>query len=77
MAIIEAWEAAMRVNAFFDDARQRIERLQEPDRTTHLARLTRARELLGSTDPMTHLMEWRTPEERRETAPGVWTRSDA
>ena len=63
-AIIEEWAAAQRLTAFFDDARARIEGLPEAERGTVLARLARARALIGTTDTVTRFKEWRSPEER-------------
>jgi hypothetical protein len=64
LAIIEEWAAAKRLTAFFDDARSRIEGLPEAERGALLARLLRARGLIGTTDTVTRFKEWRSPEER-------------
>ena len=64
LAIIEEWAAASRLTAFFDDARARIEGLPEAERGTLLARLARARALIGTADTVTRFKEWRSPEER-------------
>jgi hypothetical protein len=64
LAIIEEWAAATRLAAFFDDARARIEGLPEAERGALLARLARARGLIGTTDTVTRFKEWRSPEDR-------------
>jgi len=61
LAIIEEWAVSMRLEAFFDDARSRIDGLPEAERGALLARLARARDLIGTTDTVTRFKEWRSP----------------
>ena len=63
-AIIEAWALAKRIEAFFEDADRRTERLPETERQIVLERLSRARELLGGVDALKRFIEWKSPEER-------------
>ncbi|WP_405240378.1 hypothetical protein [Lentisalinibacter orientalis] len=62
--IIDSWSAPKSPGAFFADAEDRISKLPAPDREPLMARLQRARELIGNTDALGRLASWRTPEER-------------
>jgi hypothetical protein len=62
-AVIEAWGVAKRVEQFFEEAEQRAAGLPAERRAALAARLERARALVGSSDPLAHLLRWRAPEE--------------
>jgi hypothetical protein len=64
LGIIEDWAAAQRREAFFTDAFARANALSEPARTDLLGRLQCARTLIGSTDTVTCITKWKSPEER-------------
>jgi len=63
-SIIESWARSKRLEAFFVDAEEKVTLLDEQLREEMLKRLSRARQLIGSTDALERFGLWRTPEER-------------
>jgi hypothetical protein len=63
LAAIEEWALAKRVVAFLQDASDSVARLQGGMRDAAMARLERARLLLGETDALAGLRSWKSPEE--------------
>lgn len=59
--VIRNWAEMRARSDFLKDLEQDIDLLPEPGRTASKARIALARDLLGSTDPMTHFRAWRTP----------------
>jgi hypothetical protein len=55
-AIIEAWGVADRVDRFFEDLEQRAQSLRDDDRKQLLARVLRARSLVGNVDALERLL---------------------
>jgi hypothetical protein len=64
LQLIEAWAATKRLEAFFADAGQRLEGLAPDNRSQLADRLRRARDLIGTTDALERLRQWKAPEER-------------
>ena len=62
--IIDAWAAAKRIEAFFADAESRLDNLPKDERIHIQDRLQRAREIIGSTDPLIRFQSWKSPDER-------------
>lgn len=63
-AIIDAWGAAKQVEGFFEDAERRAAVLDDSARAELIARLRRARELLGGVDALQRFAAWKSPDER-------------
>lgn len=64
MSIIAAWTEARSIESFFDDALRRSDQLPSTERAALAARIAGARELLGGTDALARLGEWRSPQQR-------------
>jgi hypothetical protein len=62
--VIAAWDRTSRIQVFLDGVEARAQVLPEQERKRVLQRLDLARQFVGSNDPMSFLMSWRTPEER-------------
>lgn len=62
--IVSAWGVARNVEAFFEDAERRAATLPDDSRQALIDLVSRARELLGGTDALQWLSEWRSPDER-------------
>jgi len=62
--LIDAWAAAKRIEAFFTDAESQLDNLPKDERIHIQDRLQRAREIIGSTDPLIRFQSWKSPEER-------------
>lgn len=71
--LVEDWALARRVEGFFEDAIRRTSDALPDVREVLQARLERARKMLGGTDALERLGEWRAPEERD---PGAHKRDD-
>ncbi|MBE3065355.1 MAG: hypothetical protein IMZ69_10110 [Spirochaetes bacterium] len=63
-AIVDAWALADRIERFFDDAERRASALGSDDRAGLLDRIRQARTLLGGTDALVRLQQWKAPSER-------------
>jgi hypothetical protein len=63
-AIVKGWALADRIERFFDDAERRASALNLDDRAALLDRITQARRLLGGTDALARLQQWKAPSER-------------
>ena len=63
-AIVKAWATADRIERFFDDAERRASILNSDDRAALLDRIGQARRLLGGTDALARLQQWKAPGER-------------
>lgn len=62
--LIEKWGKAMAVERFFAEAEERLQSVQG-ERQQHLkGRLSLARSMLGTLDPLDYLVDWLAPEER-------------
>jgi uncharacterized membrane protein len=64
LAITEEWNQARRIEFFFEDAARSAAALPMHDASALVARLDRARELLGGIDSLRHFAAWRSPEDR-------------
>jgi len=64
LAIVEAWALAESIERFFDDAKRRASALSSDDRAALLDRIKQARGLLGGTDALARLQQWKAPNER-------------
>jgi hypothetical protein len=62
--IIEKWGKAMRVERFFADAEERLMSADEERRRRLEERLTLARAMMGSLDPLDFIESWLAPDER-------------
>lgn len=62
--IIESWDKAMVVERFFSDVEQRLEGVDEALRQHLEGRLKLARQMMGSTDPLDFMANWRAPDDR-------------
>ncbi len=62
-AIVKAWATADRIERFFDDAERRTSALNSDDRAALLDRIGQARRLLGGTDALARLQQWKAPGE--------------
>jgi hypothetical protein len=63
-AIVKGWALADRIERFFGDAERRASALNSDDRAALLDRITQARRLLGGTDALARLQQWKAPSER-------------
>ena len=64
MRAIEAWGEAKPLHAFFADAETEARRLGSDERDRALARIARARVLIGEQDALGALLSWKSPDER-------------
>jgi hypothetical protein len=64
LAIVKAWALADRIERFFDDAERRASVLNSDDRAALMDRVGQARRLLGGTDALARLQQWKAPSER-------------
>lgn len=62
--IVDAWDVATRIEAFFEDIERRSVALGAADREALDARLELARSLLGGVDALQRFMDWKSPGER-------------
>jgi predicted membrane chloride channel (bestrophin family) len=62
--IIESWNEAKRIEAFFIDAERHIEELDDATRLVMLNRLNAAREQLGEINALQKFLTWKSAEER-------------
>ncbi len=62
--IIQQWANVMNVEHFLAGVAESADVLPERDRDRVLARLNRAREFLGTQDPLDFFLSWKTPDER-------------
>ncbi|HEV7258547.1 MAG TPA: hypothetical protein VGN82_12270 [Bosea sp. (in: a-proteobacteria)] len=65
--IMEKWAAATAVERFFEEAEQRLERVDDERRAQIQARLALARAMLGEHDPLQFLSDWLAPQERYQS----------
>lgn len=71
--IIQEWATAMSVERFFKEAERRMASVESDYRAELQERLTLAREMLGTLDPLEYLEEWLAPEERYKSKyPRPW-----
>jgi hypothetical protein len=64
LEIVSKWGRARQIEVFFEEATRAAQGLPSSESTRLLARLTRARELLGGIDPLHHFDAWQSPEDR-------------
>lgn len=64
--VIEAWARAMNLERFLCGVEERAAGLSAEVRNIVLSRLTLAREVIGSQDPLEHFLAWQTPGELYE-----------
>jgi GTP1/Obg family GTP-binding protein len=64
LEIIETWATSKRLEEFFVDAEQRLADFLEDERDRTMARLKRARKMIGSIDALDRFQSWKAPEER-------------
>jgi hypothetical protein len=64
LAIVEEWDLARKIEFFFADAARSAAALPMHDASALVARLDRARELLGGIGSLRHFEAWRSPEDR-------------
>lgn len=69
LAIIEEWNERKRITAFFEEAMTQAAQVSEDAKDDIEQRLAAAKKLLEVTDPLTHLKQWRSPEEIYELLP--------
>ena len=62
--IIEAWANAKRIEEFFAEIEWRVASLKEEQKSVIQERLMLARKMIDSTNALTWLTSWKTPEER-------------
>ena len=71
--IIQEWATAMSVERFFKEAERRMASVESDYRAELQERLTLARAMLGTLDPLEYLEEWLAPEERYKSKyPWPW-----
>jgi len=63
MQLIDKWREFKRINSFFDEIEKKAQELPQDTRATILERLHKAREMIGKTDALQEILNWRTPEE--------------
>jgi hypothetical protein len=63
-AIVDDWALADRIERFFDDAERRASALDSDDRVDLQDRIRQARALLGGTDALARLQQWKAPSGR-------------
>ena len=64
LAIVQEWSLARGAEAFFEDAERRAAELPADDRAVVLDRLTKARTMLGGTDALGRLRDWKASDDR-------------
>lgn len=64
LTIIASWAEAKRIEEFFKEALQGASELPQDNYELLKSRLIEARNMLGTTDALERLMEWRSPSER-------------
>lgn len=64
LAIVEEWNQARRIEFFFEDAARSAAALPMKEASALVARLDRARELLGGIGSLRHVDAWQSPEDR-------------
>ncbi len=62
--VIERWSRVMAIEQFFQGVEVRAASLDPDEKAAVLARLSLAREFLGSSDPLGSFLGWQTPRER-------------
>ena len=62
--IIEKWGKAMMIERFFTDAQERLKCTNDERRQRLEKRLTLAKEMMGTVDPLDFIESWRSPEQR-------------
>lgn len=62
-AFVERWAVAKQTEGFFEDALKRTAQLSEGERDLAVARIERARAMLGGVDALAQLAAWQTPED--------------
>ena len=62
--IIRAWAEAKAMHAFFDQAENSLDAVDERDRPALRERIDQARAVIGAPDPLLALANWNTPIER-------------
>lgn len=62
--IIAKWAEANRIEQFFREAEQKISELDECERLYLMDRLNRARQIIGSINPLDYFKIWKSPNER-------------
>jgi hypothetical protein len=65
LAAIAAWDEARGIAACFDEVEREAEKLGAEERQQLLTRVALARELLGKSNPLDLLLQWKAPDERR------------
>lgn len=77
LSIVESWALAARIDAFFNDAKARLQGLGAERQAALRPRLEAARAMLGGVDALARLEAWKSPEERfRETPRPSWLYDD-
>jgi hypothetical protein len=67
MSLIDGWHRAKGITDFFEDVRRRATELEPDERELLADRARRAQELLGGTNALQKLLQWRSPEELERT----------
>ena len=65
LAAIASWDEAQMIGAYFAEVERTSERMGDEPRQQLLERPGRARELIGTVDPVDALLRWKAPSERR------------
>lgn len=64
LAVIEGWDEARRIDAFFKEVEGAIDSLDEGERQKIIDRVSLAKKLLGEPRPLERLLRWKAPHER-------------
>jgi hypothetical protein len=64
LSIVESWSLARNIESFFEDVERSTSGLASDERAVVLDRLAKARALLGGTDALARVRQWKAPDER-------------
>jgi hypothetical protein len=64
LEIVDRWGVARQIETVFEEATRRAKKMPEQESSALLARLNRARALLGGVDPLRHPDRSQSPEDR-------------
>lgn len=63
LSLVDQWRRAVGIAEFFEEVQRRATQLNTEERSVLAVRAQRAQELLGGTDVLQKLLQWRTPED--------------
>jgi len=64
LAAIASWDEARRVRDYFESVEAQADRLPAEEAALVRERLRLGRELVGDVDPLSHLKDWKAPDEQ-------------